>query len=175
MKRILNELLLILPCVENFNEWAENLPYPETVGGHAVTKPDAITLGQYLDLSNIEPDKLMFATTQIMLPYKLPYEVIGGFDSAEVVGLVWGVKNEIEKLNAAFQSISPELSPEEKAAEPPQFGCMSLVDFAARRFGKTYADAMTLSVWEVWQSLQIENETSDYRKRLQEIYHSKNK
>lgn len=175
MKRTLNELLLILPQVENFEVWAESLPYPETVGGHAVSNPDGITLGQYLDLSNIDPEKLMFATTQIMLSHKLPYEVIGCFDSAEVVGLVWGVKKAVEKLNEAFESLSPELSDEETAASVPAFGVMGTVDFASRRFGKTYADAMALPAWEVWQALQIEHETTEYKKRLTEIYHSKNK
>ncbi len=173
MKRTLNELLLILPFVENFNEWAESLPYPGMVAGHAVTQPDALTLGQYLDLSHVSPDALIFETARILMPYKLPDEVIGCFDSAEIIGLVWGIKKAVEQLNAAFQSLSPELSNEEKAAGVPEFGCMGLVDFAPKRFGKTYGDAMQLNAWEVYQAFQIEHETAEYRKRLQDIYHAK--
>ena len=173
MKRTLNELLLILPSVENFNEWAESLPYPKEVACHAVTQPDALTLGQYLDLSHVNPDALIFETARILMPYKLPDEVIGCFDSAEIIGLVWGIKKAVEQLNAAFQSLSPELSNEEKAAGVPEFGCMGLVDFASKRFGKTYGDAMQLNAWEVYQAFQIEHETAEYRKRLQDIYHAK--
>lgn len=175
MKRTLNELLLILPHVENFEAWAESLPYPETIAGHAVPNPDSMTLGQYLDLSHINPDALIFETYRIMMPYKLPDEVIGCFDAAEIIGLVWGVKKTVEALNEAFQSLSPELSDEEKAAGVPEFGAMSLVDFASKRFNKTYADSMNLPAWEVYQALQIEHETTEYKKRLTEIYHSKNK
>lgn len=173
MKRTLNELLLILPQVENFEAWAESLPYPSTVAGHAVPNLDSITLGQYLDLSHINPDALIFETYRIMMPYKLPDEVIGCFDAAEIVGLVWNVKKTVEKLNAAFESLSPELSDEERAAGIPEFGVMGLVDFASKRFNRTYADAMQLPAWEVYQALQIENETAEYRKRLQEIYRNK--
>lgn len=175
MKRTLNELLLILPSVENFSEWAESLSYPGTIAGHAVTQPAALTLGQYLDLSNINPDALIFETTRILMSYKLPDEVIGCFDSAEIIGLVWGIKKAVEQLNAAFQSLSPELSSEEKAAGIPEFGCMGLVDFASKRFGKTYGDAMQLNAWEVYQAFQIEYETAEYRKRLQTIYQQKSK
>jgi len=176
MKRTLNELLLILPHVENFEAWAESLPYPETIAGHAVPNPDSMTLGQYLDLSHINPDALIFETYRIMMPYKLPDEVVASFDASEIIGLVWGVKRTVEKLNEAFESLSPELSDEEKAAGVPEFGGpISLVDFASKRFGKTYADAMQLPAWEVWQALQIEHETAEYKKRLTKIYHSKNK
>ena len=173
MKRTLNELLLILPQVENFETWAESFPYPSTVAGHAVPNLDGITLGQYLDLSHINPDALIFETYRIMMPYKLPDEVIGCFDAAEIVGLVWSVKKTAEKLNAAFESLSPDLSEEEKAAGVPEFGVMGLVDFASKRFNLTYADAMALPAWEVWQALQIEHETTEYKKRLTEIYYSK--
>jgi len=176
MKRTLNELLTVLPCVQNFEAWAESLPYPKTVAGHATPSPDSITLGQYLDLSHINPDALIFETYRIMMPYKLPDEVIGCFDAAEIIGLVWGVKKTVEALNEAFQSISPDLSEEEKAAGVPEFGGpISLVDFASKRFGKTYADAMALPAWEVYQALQIEHETTEYRKRLQTIYQQKSK
>lgn len=173
MKRTLNELLLILPCVDNFETWAESLPYPGTVAGHAVPNPDGITLGQYLDLSHVKPETLIFDTYRIMMPYKLPDEVIASFDASEIIGLVWGLKKSIEKLNVAFESLSPELSDEEKAAGVPEFGVMGLVDFASKRFNKTYADAMNLPAWEVWQALQIEHETTDYKKRLTEIYYAK--
>lgn len=174
MKRTVNELLLILPHVDNFEAWAESLPYPETVAGHAVTQPDALTMGQYLDLSNITPDALIFETARILLPYKLPDEVIGCFESVEIIGLVWGIKRAVEQLNAAFESLSPELSNEEKAAGVPEFGwCMGIIDFASRRFGKTYGEAMQLNAWEVYQALQIEQETAEYKKRLQEIYRNK--
>ena len=173
MKRTVNELILILPCIDNFETWADSLPYPETVAGHAVTQPDALTLGQYLDLSNINPDSLIFETARILMPYKLPDEVIGCFDSSEIIGLVWGIKKAVEQLNAAFQSLSPELSNEEKAAGVPEFGCMGLVDFASKRFGKTYGEAMQLNAWEVYQAFQIEHETAEYKKRLQTIYQNK--
>ena len=175
MKRTLNELLIILPCIDaaEFQKWADSLPYPETIAGHGVPNPDEMTLGQYLDLSHINPDALIFETYRIIMPYKLPDEVIGCFDAAEVVGLVWGVKKTVEKLNAAFESLSPDLSDEERAAGVPEFGVMGLVDFASKRFGKTYADAMQLPAWEVWQALQIEHETAEYKKRLTEIYHAK--
>lgn len=75
MKRTLNELLTVLPCVQNFEAWAESLPYPETIAGHPMPSPDAITLGQYLDLSHINPDALIFETYRIIMPYKLPDEV----------------------------------------------------------------------------------------------------
>ena len=173
MKRTLNELLTVLPCVQNFETWAESLPYPSTVAGHAVPNLDGITFGQYLDLSHINPDALIFETYRIMMPYKLPDEVIGCFDAAEIIGLVWGVKKTVEKLNAAFESLSPELSDEEKAAGVPEFGVMGLVDFASKRFNRTYADAIQLPAWEVYQALQIEHETTEYKKRLTEIYHTK--
>lgn len=173
MKRTLNELLTVLPCVQNCEAWAESLPYPKTVAGHATPSPDSITLGQYLDLSHINPDALIFETYRIIMPYKLPDEVIGCFDAAEIIGLVWGVKKTVEALNEAFQSLSPDLSEEEKAAGVPEFGVMGLVDFASKRFNKTYADSMNLPAWEVYQALQIEHETAEYRKRLQEIYRNK--
>ena len=173
MKRTLNELLLILPQVENFEAWAESLPYPETIAGHAVPNPDSMTLGQYLELSHLNADDLIFETYRIMMPYKLPDEVVASFDASEIIGLVWGVKKSVEKLNAAFESLSPDLSEEEKAAGVPEFGVMGLIDYASRRFGKTYADAMQLPAWEVYQALQIEHETTEYKKRLTEIYHAK--
>ena len=173
MKRTLNELLLILPHVENFEAWAESLPYPATVSGHAVQKPEALTLSQYLDLSHIDADSLLLAVPRIMLGQNLPDEVLLKADADEVVGLVWGVKRTVEILNEAFQSISPELSDEEKRAMPPEFGVMSLIDYASRRFGKTYDEAEKLNVWHVFQALKIENETAEYRKRLQEIYRNK--
>lgn len=173
MKRTLKDLLIILPHIENFEAWAESLPYPDSLGGHAVSNPEALTLSQYLELSHVDADALIFDTCRVLLPYKLPDEVISGFDADAVIGLVWHVKKAVEKLNAAFESLSPDLSKEEKAAGVPEFGPMGLVDFASKRFNMTYKNAMRLNVWEVWQALQIEHETAGYKKRLQEIYHNK--
>ena len=173
MKRTLNELLLILPQVENFEAWAESLAYPEMVAGHPVEGQDKLTLSQYLDLSHVDADSLLFAIPRIMIGKDLPDEVLLNADADEVVGLVWGVKRTVEILNEAFQSISPELSDEEKRAMPPEFGVMGLIDYASRRFGKTYDEAEKLNVWHVFQALKIENETAEYRKRLQEIYRNK--
>ena len=173
MKRTLNELLTVLPCVQNFEAWAESLPYPKTVGGHAVKRPDELTLSQYLDLSNVDADSLLFAVPRIMLGQELPDEVLLNADSEEVVGLVWGVKDAVEKLNEAFKSIQPDLTDEEKQAGPPEFGVMGLIDYASRRFGKTYDEAEKLNVWHVFQALKIENETAEYKKRLQTIYQNK--
>lgn len=173
MKRNLNELLTVLPCVQNFEAWAESLPYPKTVGGHAVQKPDELTLSQYLDLSHVDAESLLFAVPRIMICQDLPDEVLLNADADEVVGLVWGVKKAVETLNEAFQSISPELSDEEKRAMPPEFGVMGLIDFASKRFKKTYTDAERLNIWHVFQAMKIDNETAQYRKRLQEIYRNK--
>lgn len=173
MKRTLNELLMVLPCTQNFEAWAESLPYPEKVGGHPVQKPGSLTLSQYLDLSHVDAESLFFAVPRIMLGQDLPDEVLLNADADEVVGLVFGVKKAVETLNEAFQSISPELSDEEKRAMPPEFGVMGLIDFASKRFGKTYDEAEKLNVWHVFQALKIENETAEYRKRLQDIYRNK--
>ena len=174
MKRTVNELLTILPCVENFEAWANALPYPETVAGHAAPKPGTLTLAQYLDLSNIaDAESLVLEVPRILLGRDLPDDVLLSADADSVFGMVWGIKTAVEQLNQAFKSISPELSNEEKAAGPPEFGVMGLIDFASRRFNKTYDEAEKLCVWHVWQALQIENETAEYKKRLQTIYQQK--
>ena len=170
MKRTLNELLLILPCVDNFNEWAESLPCPTMVGPYLCPNLDGMTLGQYMALAHIEAENLLFEAVRIMLPYKLPDEVIGGFDASEVVGFVWHLSKTVNQLNGLFESLNPELSNEEKAAGPPNIGVMGLIDFASTRFGKTYSEAEKLNVWEVYEAMRIATETAEYKKRLQTIY-----
>lgn len=170
MKRTLAELMLILPIVENFDTWAEALPMPEKLGNYQTPKLDGMTLGQYMALSHVEAENLLFEAVRIMLPYKLPDEVIGGFDSAEVVGFVWHLSKTVNQLNELFESLSPELSSEEKMAGPPNIGVMGLIDFASTRFGKTYSEAERLNVWEVYEAMRIATETAEYKKRLQTIY-----
>ena len=173
MKRTVNELILILPVVENFDAWAESLPLPEKVGGYNMPNLDGMTLGQYIQLSHVDEENLLVEASRIMLPYNLPDEVIGGFDADEVVGLVWHLSARVKQLNELFESLSPELSPEEKAAQPPEIGVMGLIDFASSRFGKTYAEAEKLNVYEVFEAMRISIETAEYRKRLQNIYQQK--
>ena len=115
MKRTLAELMLILPCVDNFNDWAESLPCPTMVGPYSCPNLDGMTLGQYMALAHIEAESLLFEAVRIMLPYKLPDEVIGGFDSAEVVGFVWNLSKTVNQLNELFESLNPMLT--EKATE----------------------------------------------------------
>ena len=170
MKRTLSELLLIIPCVENFNDWAESLPLPEKLGNYQTPNLDGMTLGQYMALAHIEAESLLFDSVRIMLPYKLPDEVIGGFDASEVVGFVWHLSKTVNQLNELFESLSPELSNEEKAAMPPSIGVMGLIDFASTRFSKTYSEAEKLNVWEVYEAMRIATETAEYKKRLQTIY-----
>ena len=170
MKRTLNELILVLPCVDNFNAWAESLPLPERVGGYQMPGFDSMTLGQYMALSHVEAENLLFEAVRIMLPYKLPDEVIGGFDASEVVGFVWHLSKTVKQLNELFESLNPELSNEEKAAMPPNIGVMGLIDFASTRFNKTYSEAEKLNVWEVYEAMRIATETAEYKKRLQTIY-----
>ena len=170
MKRTLNELILILPCVSNFETWAESLPLPTMVGPYSCPNLDGMTLGQYMALAHIEAESLLFEAVRIMLPYKLLDEVIGGFDASEVVGFVWHLSKTVKQLNELFESLSPELSNEEKAAMPPNIGVMGLIDFASTRFGKTYSEAERLNVWEVYEAMRISTETAEYKKRLQTIY-----
>lgn len=173
MKRTINELILILPFVDSFDKWAESLPLPEKVGGHKTPDLDGMTLGQYIQLSHVCEDNLLFEATRIMLPYKLPDEVIGGFDAAEVVGLVWHLSARVKQLNELFESLNPELLPEEKAAQPPEIGVMGLIDFASTRFSKTYAEAEKLNVYEVFEAMRISVETNEFKKRLQIIYQNR--
>ena len=170
MKRTLNELLLILPCVENFNDWAESLPLPEKLGNYQTPNLDGMTLGQYMALAHVDAENLLFEATRIMLPYKLPDEVIGNFDASEVVGFVWHLSKTVNQLNELFESLNPELSNEEKAAGPPNIGVMGLIDFASTRFSKTYSEAEQINVWEVYEAMRIATETAEYKKRLQTIY-----
>lgn len=170
MKRTLNELMLILPCVDNFNDWAESLPLPEKLGNYQTPNLDGMTLGQYMALAHIEAESLLFDSVRIMLPHKLPDEVIGGFDASEVVGFVWHLSKTVSQLNGLFEGLNPELSNEEKAAGPPNIGVMGLIDFASTRFNKTYSEAERLNVWEVYEAMRIATETAEYKKRLQTIY-----
>lgn len=173
MKRTVNELLLIIPIVENFDTWAESLPFPEKLGGYKTPDLDSMTLGQYIQLSHVDAENLLFEATRTMLPYKLPDEIIGGFNADEVVGFVWHMSRRVKQLNELFENLSPELSGEEKAAQPPQIGVMGLIDFASSRFGKTYNEAEKLNVYEVYEAMRIATETAEYKKRLQTIYQNK--
>lgn len=176
MKRNVKELLVILPHIENFVEWAESLPLPQSVGGQTMPDFNDMTLGQYIELSHIEqPETLLFEAIRVMSPSKLTDDVIGDFDAEEVVGYVWALSKRVEQLNGMFEAISPELSPEEQAAQPPQIGVMGLIDFASTRFVKTYADSEKLNVYEVFEAMRIANEMSEYKKRLQQIYNEKAK
>ena len=173
MKRTLAELMLILPIVENFNAWAESLPMPDKLGNYQTPNLDGMTLGQYMALAHVEAESLLFEAVRIMLPYKLPDEVIGGFDSSEVVGFVWNLSKTVSQLNGLFEGLNPELSNEEKAAGPPNIGVMGLIDFASTRFNKTYSESEKLNVWEVYEAMRIATETAEYKKRLQTIYTQK--
>ena len=138
-----------------------------------MTDFDGMTLGQYMALSHVDAENLLFEAVRIMLPYKLPDDVIGNFDASEVVGFVWHLSKTVSKLNELFEGLNPELSNEEKAAGPPNIGVMGLIDFASTRFNKTYSEAEKLNVWEVYEAMRISAETAEYRKRLQTIYTQK--
>ena len=143
---------------------------PEKLGNYQTPNLDGMTLGQYMALSHVDAENLLFEAVRIMLPYKLPDDVIGGFDASEVVGFVWHLSKTVNQINGLFEGLSPELSSEEKAAGPPNIGVMGLIDFASTRFGKTYSEAEKLNVWEVYEAMRIATETAEYKKRLQTIY-----
>lgn len=153
----------------------EERDLPEKILGWRVPVLGAMRLGDLLELSEISnEDEAVLTPFRTLLDGSITPDDIGGLDADTVLSFVFQVARQVQRLNELFNQEQPELTSEERQADPPSFGVMGIVDYAMQRFGlSSYDEALRLKAVEVWQAMHIDNEREAYQRRLRKIYERK--
>ena len=148
---------------------------PEKILGWNVPSLGSMRLGDMLELSEISNEQeAVLVPFRTLIDDSITPEDVGELDADTVLSFVFQVANQVQRLNELFTQEQPDLTSEERQAEPPSFGVMGIVDYAMQRFGlSSYDEALRLKAVEVWQAMHIDNEREAYQRRLRKIYERK--
>lgn len=177
------EFLVLLPCcVEEHREaLLERLTYAErpafVCGKETPANLNMITYGQLDDLSRIgdstDPAVEVF---KILMGIEAPQ--VYQMNVFDVFGFLNFVKEEVNRINKLFSSISPSHTSEEIAAgiEDLNFGTFGIIDWYARRMGITNQDEVYGVAWvRIYTCMKNDNEQTEYEKRLNKQYINRQK
>lgn len=161
--------------LDDIRDRLEERDLPEKILGWNVPVLGAMRLGDLLELSEISNEQeAVLVPFRTLLDGSITPDDIGGLDADTVLSFVFQVAKQVQRLNQLFTQEQPDLTSEERQAEPPSFGVMGIVDYAMQRFGlNSYDEALHLKAVEVWQAMHIDNEREAYQRRLRKIYERK--
>lgn len=151
----------------------ETLTRPLKVGKHATPENlNEMTLGQMIEFSNLKTGSEMFyRVCDVLLQMK--QKEVDRCNAVEVVRFVGWVAGSVKKINALFDGVKNKPTKEERQAgiEQLNFGIFGLIDWYARRMGiKDHDEVLGVHWGRVYQCLKMDNETEQYRKRLDKVY-----
>lgn len=155
----------------------ERLPKPYSVC--QVVTPSTLndlTMGELMELQEISTEKeLLFVPCRILLGLNEPK--VMEVDIEEVLGFVYWVAKEMERINKLFSSTSVPPTSEEKQAGSDllNFGPFGLIDYYAQRMGITDHETVEHVPWiRVYKCLDMDAKKVRFERRLRNIL-SKNK
>lgn len=136
---------------------------------------NSLTIGEIMDLSEMVGDSLHLfreCAKKVLHLKDVDDAVIMAIPAPKVYGFINFVRHELERVKGLFDSIKSEPTAEEEEAGISQlnFGLFGLLDTYALRMGITSHDEAAKTPWlNVFAALRIDNQTREYRKRLNEI------
>lgn len=149
----------------------DDLPRPEYVGDKPCPENlNGLTIGQLIELGNAEGDMADYRICEIVMGYEK--EATDKCRAIEVVPLLSWTGREVKKINRLFEGISHKPTAKEKQAgvERLQFGLFGMIDWYARRMGITDHDEVLTVPWlRIYKCMDMDNEVSQYEKRMNDI------
>lgn len=175
------EFLVLLQCCseEHTTELMEKLSHAEKpafiCGKEVPDNLNMITYGTLDDLGRISPNDDAASRVLNILFDIDPVDVyqVNVFD---VFGVLYFVKNEVNRINNLFSSIKVSHTSEEISAgiDNLNFGTFGVVDWYARRMGITNQDEVYSVSWvRIYTCMKNDNEKSEYESRLHKQYMNK--
>lgn len=151
----------------------ETLTRPLKVGKHTTPENlNEMTMGQMIDLSELKTGSEMFyKVCEVLLG--MPPKEVNKCAAVEVVRFVGWAAGTVKKINNLFDAVKnkPEKEEIQAGINKLSFGIFGLIDWYAQRMGITDHDEVLHVHWgRVYQCLKMDNETGQYRKRLDKIY-----
>lgn len=151
----------------------ETMTRPLKVGKHDTPENlNSMTLGQMIDLSDLKDGSEMFyKVCKVLLGMKVAE--VNKAPAVEVVRFVGWVVGSVKRINNLFDSVKNKPSKEEVQAgiNRLNYGIFGLIDWYAKRMGITDHDEVLGVHWgRVYQCLKMDNETTEFQKRLNKIY-----
>lgn len=148
-----------------------NYERPPKVGKTPVPKNlDDVTIGQLIELGNINEDNAYYEACRIVL--HLDRKAVDKARAIEVVAFLSWLTSEVKRIDALFNRLQPKHSTNEIKAgiEKLKFGMFGLLDWYAKRMGITNHDEVLSVPWmRIYKCLQMDFENSEYEKRYAEV------
>lgn len=151
----------------------ETMTRPLKVG--KVPTPDnlnSMTLGQMIELSELQNGSEMFYKVCSVL-LGMSVKEVNKAAAVEVVRFVGWVAGSVKRINNLFDSVKNKPTKEEVQAgiNRLNYGIFGLIDWYAKRMGIADHDEVLGVHWgRVYQCLKMDNETTEFQKRLNKIY-----
>ncbi|MBP1615573.1 MAG: hypothetical protein H6Q13_3021 [Bacteroidetes bacterium] len=173
------EFWVKLDCCSSAGEVFEQMkeiPKPAYVCKTAVPEDlNDLTYGQLVELQGItNNEELFFVPCKVLLG--LDRAKVKTSDAESVIGFVFWVSREIDRINKLFESTNVKPTPEEQQAriDKLSFGPFGLIDYYALRMGITNHDGVLALPWvRIYQCMKIDSEKAKYERRLRKVYADK--
>lgn len=172
----LKEFIILSDCAnkEMMNESIAKLKKPVLLGGKETPADlNGLTMGQLMLLQAIETESDLLTQTPRIIMDVAPEEL----EADKVIGFVMWVSEQVKGISKLFSAIKTKHSSEEIEAgiDRLDFGMFGLVDWYAKRMGITDHEEVERVPWvRVYKCMQMDNEVTNYEKRLRDIYHKRN-
>ena len=154
----------------------EQLPKPYTVLD--ISTPSTLndlTMGELMELQGIATeDDFLFLPCRLLL--NLDRESVMKAKIEQVLGFVYWVAREVERINKLFASTSVPPTAEEKraGADNLNFGLFGLLDYYALRMGITDHEKVEHVPWvRVYKCLDMDAKKARFERRLRNILSKK--
>lgn len=182
----MSEFSTLFSCVfeedkEGYISILNNQPRPESIGGHPVPKDlNALSYGDLIDLqmaSQKKSESEAVAET-IRIICGASAEEMANEDVNKVFGFVNWATSELSRINRLFKSIRSTYEAEEIEAGVKQlnFGAFGVLDWYAKRMGIANQNDVRDVAWvRVYTCMKMDNEKTEYERRLRKIYNAKHK
>ena len=148
-----------------------NYERPPKVGKTPVPKNlDDVTIGQLIELGNINEDNAYYEACRIVL--HLDRKAVDKARAIEVVAFLSWLTSEVKRINALFNQLQPKHSTNEIKAgvEKLKFGMFGLLDWYAKRMGITNHDEVLAVPWlRIYKCMDMDNKVEQYQRRYNEI------
>lgn len=154
----------------------EKLPKPYVVGEvHTPSTMNDLNIGELMQLQEISNEQeMLFVPCRVILGME-ESEVLKA-DVNEVLGFVYWVAKEVERINKLFASTNVPPTPEEKLAgvDRLNFGPFGLLDYFALRMGISDHEEVEKVPWiRVYKCLEIDAGRIRFERRLRNILREK--
>lgn len=182
LQKPLKSFLVLLPALTTeTQERLKKLPAPSSLCGVDCPKNlQQVTYGVLCKLQQAAKASNFADVITSICDTLLDVEAVDVMNAPadKVLGVVFMVSREMERIAKLFNSVHREPSVEEQQAgvDDLNFGVFGTADWYARRMGITDHEEVFKTPWQrIYQCLKMDAEQAAYEERLRKVYENKNK